>query len=105
MNALAGENKTLYTLLLILTGVILLIGYGTFFWWKKFKNAEKRKEDLESKFEVLESKVNNMHLESLEYKLNPHLFKNILNSIQSHAYQTFFALDKLANVLDYILYE
>ena len=37
--------------------------------------------------------------------LNPHLFKNVLNSIQSHAYQTYFALDKLANVLDYILYD
>ena len=28
-----------------------------------------------------------------------------MNSIQSHAYQTYFALDKLGNVLDYILYE
>lgn len=46
-----------------------------------------------------------MKLENLESKLNSHLFKNILNSIQSHAYQTYFALDKLANVLDYILYE
>ncbi|HTE13146.1 MAG TPA: hypothetical protein VK645_19340, partial [Chitinophagaceae bacterium] len=28
-----------------------------------------------------------------------------LNSIQSHAYQTYYALDKLSNVLDFILYE
>ena len=44
-------------------------------------------------------------LEVVETTLNPHLFKNVLNSIQSHAYQTYFALDKLANVLDYILYD
>lgn len=44
-------------------------------------------------------------LESLETTLNPHLFKNVLNSIQSHAYQTYFALDKLAGILDYILYD
>lgn len=44
-------------------------------------------------------------LQLIETTLNPHLFKNILNSIQSHAYQTYFALDKLANVLDYILYD
>lgn len=44
-------------------------------------------------------------LELVETTLNPHLFKNVLNSIQSHAYQTYFALDKLANVLDYILYD
>lgn len=39
------------------------------------------------------------------YKLNPHLLKNALNAIQSHAYQSYYALDKLSNVLDYILYE
>lgn len=45
------------------------------------------------------------YIENIEAVLNPHLFKNILNSVQSHAYQTYFALDKLANILDYILYE
>ncbi|RAW02167.1 sensor histidine kinase [Pseudochryseolinea flava] len=44
-------------------------------------------------------------LNLVETTLSPHLFKNILNSIQSHAYQTYFALDKLGNVLDYILYD
>jgi sensor histidine kinase YesM len=44
-------------------------------------------------------------LNMVETTLSPHLFKNILNSIQSHAYQTYFALDRLGNVLDYILYD
>ncbi|MEN5432156.1 histidine kinase [Sphingobacterium faecium] len=39
------------------------------------------------------------------YKLDPYLLKNALNAIQSHAYQSYHALDKLSNVLDYILYE
>lgn len=43
--------------------------------------------------------------ETAGYKLNPHLLKNVLNSIQSHAYQSYNALDKLSSVLDYILYE
>jgi LytS/YehU family sensor histidine kinase len=68
-------------------------------------NSEKKTEDAVSQFQQLEKKINTLHLETLQSKLNPHLFKNILNSIQSHAYQTYFALDKLANVLDYILYE
>lgn len=71
----------------------------------RLMKSEKRKSDIESKFNELELKVNNLQLENLESKLNPHLFKNVLNTIQSHAYQTYFALDKLANVLDYILYE
>ena len=63
------------------------------------------KKDLEARYVVLESKVNPLQLQTLEARLNPHLFKNVLNSIQSHAYQTYFAMDKLSNVLDYILYE
>ncbi|MCH5688587.1 histidine kinase [Niabella sp. W65] len=60
---------------------------------------------MEARFREVEGRVNSLQLETLESRLNPHLFKNILNSIQSHAYQTYFALDKLGNVLDYILYE
>ena len=57
------------------------------------------------KFEEIESKLNGYQLESIETKINPHLLKNILNSIQSHVYQSYYAIDKLANVLDYILYD
>jgi sensor histidine kinase YesM len=67
--------------------------------------AEKVKRELETRFLDLENKTNTLQLQTLESRLNPHLFKNILNSIQSHAYQTYFAMDKLSNVLDYILYE
>jgi len=67
--------------------------------------AEKVKRELEGRFLDLENKTNTLQLQTLESRLNPHLFKNILNSIQSHAYQTYFAMDKLSNVLDYILYE
>jgi len=83
-------------LVLLVTAIYLLI---------RLQKSEKKKKEMETKFEELESKINSLQLETLESKLNPHLFKNILNSIQSHAYQTYFALDKLANVLDYILYE
>ncbi len=54
---------------------------------------------------LIEQKLHEVQLEHIGTKLNPHLFKNILNSVQSHAYQTYMSLDKLANVLDYILYE
>lgn len=82
----------------LLLAIIAILGFRL---WK----TEKKKNDIEHKFRQLESKVNHLQLETLESRLNPHLFKNVLNSIQSHAYQTYFTLDKLANVLDYILYE
>ena len=60
---------------------------------------------MEKKYTELELKIHSLELETIKYKLNPHLFKNTLNSIQSHAYQTYYSLDKLSNVLDFILYE
>jgi len=63
------------------------------------------KRAMESKYRNLEEMFNEIQLENLDSRLNPHLLKNILNSVQSHAYQTYFSLDKLANVLDYILYD
>lgn len=71
----------------------------------RLNKAASVKKNLEVRFVEMDNKVNTLQLQTLEARLNPHLFKNILNSIQSHAYQTYFAMDKLSNVLDYILYE
>lgn len=84
--------------------IILLIIVASILYFRILRIERKRKK-IELKYQELEEKYNGLKLESLESKLNPHLFKNILNSIQSHAYQTYFSLDKLASVLDYILYE
>ncbi len=73
--------------------------------WIKIKSINTQNNLLQNEYKTLETKFNSVELEDIKYKINPHLFKNILNSIQSHAYQTYFSLDKLSNVLDYILYE
>lgn len=64
--------------------------------------TKKNKELTEQKENGLKSEL---HLDIAPYKLDPHLLKNALNAIQSHAYHSYRALDKLSNVLDYILYE
>ena len=71
----------------------------------KLVQVRKDKQLLKSKFQEIENKLDQFQLENIEARLNPHLLKNILNSVQSHAYQTYFAIDKLSNVLDYILYD
>ncbi|MBL7968604.1 MAG: histidine kinase [Prolixibacteraceae bacterium] len=87
--------------------IVLLLVFISSTVWLYFRVAGsiKIKQSLESKYRELETRFNQVQLENLDSRLNPHLFKNILNSVQSHAYQTYFALDKLSNVLDYILYE
>ncbi len=89
--------------LLIATLAILLV--VTIYAIYRLNKADKIRKEAEAMFRELEGRFNTVQLENLESRLNPHLFKNILNSIQSHAYQTYYSLDKLANVLDYILYE
>ncbi|HSD06573.1 histidine kinase [Flavobacterium sp.] len=95
------NNSIVYLLLVIILILVAVLCYLVY----RLLESGKTRKNIEEKFGLLEMKVGNLQLETLESKLNPHLFKNILNSIQSHAYQTYFALDKLANVLDYILYE
>lgn len=70
-----------------------------------YKKLKQKNQRLDEANQLIEQRLNNVQLEQIGTKLNPHLFKNILNSVQSHAYQTYMSLDKLATVLDYILYE
>ncbi len=101
MNKIQESNSMIYLFLIIILSLLIVLCYLVY----RLIQSGKSQKKAEEKFQFLEMKVNNLKLETLESKLNPHLFKNILNSIQSHAYQTYYALDKLANVLDYILYE
>lgn len=93
------NSQTSYILWIAAIIVVLLLGIIVYLVVKLTK-SDKQKNDIEARFQEVESQVNSLQLETLESRLNPHLFKNILNSIQSHAYQTYFALDKLGNVLD-----
>lgn len=85
--------------------VVLFIGAGCIFWfmYRKTQQLARRNRKLSEQLEsCLKDGIN---LELAPYKLDPHLLKNALNAIQSHAYHSYHALDKLSNVLDYILYE
>ena len=99
-----GQNMASMLLLIVILMTIAVIVLAVYL-YLRLRTSETRQKEMETRLQELKNKVNPLQLEALEAKLNPHLFKNILNSIQSHAYQTYFAIDKLANVLDYILYE
>jgi len=98
LTGISGAAPFVWIMIVILAGLVIYLAV-------RLTRADQSKRELEQQFQQLEGRLNTLQLETLESRLNPHLFKNILNSIQSHAYQTFFALEKLANVLDYILYE
>lgn len=79
----------------------LLLATVLFFYLK----VRTQNQQLSEKYLTIEQQIESLELVQLESKLSPHLFKNVLNSIQSHAYQTYYAMDKLSSVLDFILYE
>lgn len=89
----------------ILIAVMAIIILGLLAVVYHLYKVNSQNKQFEEQYVQLEKKMNSFELERVHYKLNPHLFKNTLNAIQSHAYQTYHALDKLSNVLDYILYE
>lgn len=99
------EPSILITYFIIAICLILILIAISVFLYLRYSKISRKSKQTELQYQELEQRFNGLKLESLESKLNPHLFKNILNSIQSHAYQTYFSLDKLAGVLDYILYE
>jgi LytS/YehU family sensor histidine kinase len=72
---------------------------------RRLRAIVRQRASREEEERTVEDRLQSLELETMKYKLNPHLFKNTLNTIQSHAYQTYYALDKLSGVLDYILYE
>src|SRR6478609_3473670 len=90
---------------IVLLVLLALLLVGMAFLFVRLRRSDEEKNNMTQQFQQLQQTLNTLQLESLESRLNPHLFKNVLNSIQSHAYQTYFALDKLGNVLDYVLYE
>lgn len=73
--------------------------------YMKLQEQSRVNAELAERNQELNSIIHSSELKALRYKLNPHLFKNALNSIQSHAYQTYYSMDKLSGVLDYILYD
>lgn len=94
-------NGLFYGLVILLLLLLALVIYLAL----RLNKSAVSHQAMEVKCREMAAKFNQVQLQNLDSRLNPHLFKNILNSIQSHAYQTYFALDKLSNVLDYILYD
>lgn len=93
-----------YLIFIGVFAIFFFLAVSLFLFGQNQRVKAKNKKILEA-HRVIEQKLHEVQLEHIGSKLNPHLFKNILNSVQSHAYQTYMSLDKLANVLDYILYE
>jgi LytS/YehU family sensor histidine kinase len=100
-----SDNRSIWPMLIIFIVIAVALLIIIILLFNKLRFIRRENSLLKRSYQELEKKTAVADDEVLRYKLNPHLFKNALNAIQSHAYQSYYALDKLSNVLDYILYE
>ena len=66
---------------------------------------QKKTEALNRKLDKLELEIKHLETENASSRLNPHLLKNTLNTIYSYSWQTTNAIEKLSEMLKYILNE
>jgi LytS/YehU family sensor histidine kinase len=83
-------------------GFALGLAYHTFY---KKNTLRGQNNLLKKELEELSRQIQDIEFTQSKFILNPHLFKNTLNSIQSYAFRTHQSLEKLSGVLDYILYD
>lgn len=95
-----------FVLLLILLA-LLVIGLSLAY-LRQARELQKQAKQLQQlKQEALHyrSQAQDAEMQERDLQLNPHLFKNTLNAIQSYAYKTHLSLERLGGVLDYLLYD
>ena len=85
----------------VILALIIAVGY----FWFRMRKYKQTIDDYNKSTGYLERKYETIELENIDTRLNQHLFKNVLNSIQSHVYQSYYTIEKLSNVLDYVLYK
>jgi LytS/YehU family sensor histidine kinase len=92
---------------ILIVSLLLVGGLGAavFFQFRKLKELRQENLILKKENENVSQQINSSEFEHTKFILNPHLFKNTLNSIQGYAYRTHQALEKLGSVLDYVLYD
>lgn len=61
--------------------------------------------DLRNAAQAGQERLRHLELEATTHRLNPHLFKNTLNTVQSFAYRTNWALERLGRLFDFMLYD
>ena len=71
----------------------------------QLSNCEISKKEGEEREEILTKELDQKKIENLRFALNPHSFKNTLNTIEHLAKSTFQSVNSLSGIFDYMLYD
>lgn len=92
-------------MIFILPFIFIFIAISAYFLFDFQRKSKSILKEQLMKIERLEKELADSKIEPLQQALSPHLFKNVLNTVQSNAFKTYFALEKITEVLDFVLYE
>lgn len=91
--------------------LILALGAALAFavlWWRSAQRSstlEQQLRALESASRISSERLQRLEVENTTHRLNPHLFKNTLNTVQFFSYRTNWALERLGRLFDFMLYD
>lgn len=88
--------------IIILIGIIVLL---SIYLYQKKKDFEEGISNAESKIRTLEEEIEKKKIENLRFALNPHSFRNTLNTIEHLAKNTYESVHSLSGIFDYMLYD
>lgn len=87
-------------IVIVLLGIFQIIGL-------RYRNKELEHEIARSKesLEALKAELEQKKIENLRFALNPHSFRNTLNTIEHLAKNTYESVNSLSGIFDYMLYD
>lgn len=84
----------------LVIGIILMINL-----YQKNKDLEEGLGNAQDKIKALEDELEQKKIENLRFALNPHSFRNTLNTIEHLAKNTYESVHSLSGIFDYMLYD
>lgn len=85
--------------------VIILIVGGMISLFRKNQKRKRKIVALEEELNQFRDQLQNLEYEQSRFQLNPHLFRNTLNTLQNFSLKTHESIERLSSLLDYVLYD
>lgn len=86
--------------ILLLIGILLIVNL-----YQKNKELSEELRCTFDKIKTLENELEQKKIENLRFALNPHSFRNTLNTIEHLAKNTYESVNSLSGIFDYMLYD
>lgn len=93
----------LENIIVIVLVIVLII--AIIFLYLKNKELENGLQEALEKVEGLHNEIEQRKIENLRFALNPHSFRNTLNTIEYLAKNTYESVNSLSGIFDYMLYD